>query len=610
MKNMPSIGGVLLLGNHVSWLDWAMLQIASPRPIRFVMLRTYYEKWYFKWFFDLFKVIPIGRAGSKQALAQVRNSLSQGEVVALFPEGHISHNGHLSIFKSGFEKAVKDSNAVIVPFYLRGLWGSLSSYATRKYRYSTGNAGLRRITVGFGRAIPPSATASEVKQAVLETSIHTWQEYIKTLEPLHISFLRTAKAQSNQVCVIEPKSELTYGRILAAAIVFARKLKPLMSQQNIGILLPSSTGAVLANLAVLINGKTVVNLNYTAASSTVAACMEKAAIKTVLTSKRVKQEISKSSLIFAFLQAKLLPAAVLKMLYFEKTALTDTAAILFSSGSEGVPKGVQLTHFNIMGNIKQITAVLNPPDEEVMLNSLPIFHAFGLTATTFLPLIEGIPMVCQPDPTDAKTIGRLIAQYQVTILIGTSTFLRIAPEVRLGFKEKFGKDIYEGYGATETTPGACINSPDILLSFSGDVQIGNKVGTVGLPLPGTTIKIVDPNTLEELPIGEAGLILIGGPQIMKGYLNDPEKTNAAIVEKDGVRWYKSGDKGKLDIDGFLIILDRYSRFAKLGGEMVSLGAVEIQIAEIIDNQDVEVLAITLPDSSKGEKIVLLVAGAT
>jgi len=659
MKNMPSIGGVLLLGNHVSWLDWAMLQIASPRPIRFVMLRTYYEKWYFKWFFDLFKVIPIGRAGSKQALAQVRNSLSQGEVVALFPEGHISHNGHLSIFKSGFEKAVKDSNAVIVPFYLRGLWGSLSSYATRKYRYSTGNAGLRRITVGFGRAIPPSATASEVKQAVLETSIHTWQEYIKTLEPLHISFLRTAKAQSNQVCVIEPKSELTYGRILAAAIVFARKLKPLMSQQNIGILLPSSTGAVLANLAVLINGKTVVNLNYTAASSTVAACMEKAAIKTVLTSQRfltkleergidlnplkaqanfvyleeVKQEISKSSLIFAFLQAKLLPAAVLKMLYFEKTALTDTAAILFSSGSEGVPKGVQLTHFNIMGNIKQITAVLNPPDEEVMLNSLPIFHAFGLTATTFLPLIEGIPMVCQPDPTDAKTIGRLIAQYQVTILIGTSTFLRIyarsrkihplmfqslrivvagaerlAPEVRLGFKEKFGKDIYEGYGATETTPGACINSPDILLSFSGDVQIGNKVGTVGLPLPGTTIKIVDPNTLEELPIGEAGLILIGGPQIMKGYLNDPEKTNAAIVEKDGVRWYKSGDKGKLDIDGFLIILDRYSRFAKLGGEMVSLGAVEIQIAEIIDNQDVEVLAITLPDSSKGEKIVLLVAG--
>ncbi len=662
MKNIPSSGGVLLLGNHVSWLDWAILQIASPRPIRFVMFRTYYEKWYLKWFLDLFRVIPIGRAGSKQALEQVRLSLSQGEVVALFPEGHISHNGHLSIFKTGFERAVKDTQAVIVPFYLRGLWGSLYSYATRKYRYSTGNAGQRRITVGFGKALSPNATAGDVKQAVLETSIHTWQEYIQTLEPLPISFLRTAKAQSSQVSVIDANTQLTYGRLLAAALVFSRKLKPLMSnQQNIGILLPASSGTVLANLAVLINGKTVVNLNYTAAPPVVALSMERAEIKTVLTAKLflskleargidlsplteqanfvyledIKQEIPKASLILALLQAKLLPAFILKALYFKDVALEDTAAILFSSGSEGVPKGVQLTHTNIMGNIKQITAVLNPVNEDVILNALPTFHAFGLTVTTFLPLIEGIPMVCQPDPTDAKTIGRLAAQYQVTLLLGTSTFLRIYtrsrkihplmfqsvrlvvagaerlnPEVRNAFKDKFGKEIYEGYGATETTPVASVNMPDILLSYSGDIQTGNKIGTVGLPLPGTTIKIVDPNTLEELPIGEAGLILIGGTQIMKGYLNDPEKTQSVIVEKDGVRWYKSGDKGKLDEDGFLIILDRYSRFAKLGGEMVSLGAVEAQIAQVIDNEEIEVLAVALSDASKGEKVVLLVAGET
>jgi len=391
----------------------------------------------------------------------------------------------------------------------------------------------------------------------------------------------------------------------------------------------------------------------------VGACMEKAEIKTVLTSQlflsklegrgidlnplkakanfvyleEVKKEIPKLSLLLGLLKAKFLPVAVLKALYFPKTVLSDTAAILFSSGSEGTPKGVELTHANIMGNIKQITAVLNPPEEEVVLNSLPIFHAFGLTATTFMPLIEGIPMVCQPDPTDAKTVGSLIAKYQVTLLFGTSTFLRIytrsrkihslmfetlrlviagaerlSPDVRNTFKEKFGKTIYEGYGATETAPVATVNIPDILLSYSGNVQIGNKQGTVGLPLPGTTIKIVDPNTLEELPIGEAGLILIGGPQIMKGYLNDPEKTDSVIVEKDGVRWYKSGDKGKLDTDGFLIILDRYSRFAKLGGEMVSLGSVEISIAEVIDNEEVEILAVALPDASKGEKIVLLVTG--
>ena len=660
MKNLPSTGGVLLLGNHVSWLDWAMLQIASPRPIRFVMLRSYYEKWYIKWLLNMFKVIPIGATGSKQALQKVQDSLSNGEVVAIFPEGHISHNGHLSVFKSGFERAVKDTQAVIVPFYLRGLWGSLSSYATKKYRYSTGNSGQRLITVGFGESLSCNASAGEVKQAVLKTSIHTWQEYSHTLEPLAISFLRTAKSQSNKLIVMDATTELTYGRLLTASLVFAKQLQLTMQgQQNIGLLLPTSAGATIANLAVLINGKTVVNLNYTAIPKVVELCMEKADIKTILTSKRflkkleergidmsplqakakfvyledVKAEIPKLTLLLGLLKAKLLPVVILKACYFHKTKLEDTAAILFSSGSEGVPKGVKLTHANIMINIKQVISMLNPPDDEVVLNSLPIFHAFGLTVTTFMPLIEGIPMVCQPDPTDAKTIGRLIARYQVSILVATSTFLRIYtknkrlhplmfqslrlvvagaerlnPDVRSAFKEKFGKDIHEGYGATETSPVAACNILDILLSHSGDVQVGNKIGTVGLPIPGTTVKIVNPNSLAELPIGEAGLILIGGSQVMLGYLHDSEKTEAVLVEKDGIRWYKTGDKGKIDTDGYLTILDRYSRFAKLGGEMISLTAIEIQIAEVINNEEIEILAVAIPDSSKGEQVVLLVAG--
>ncbi len=660
MKNLPSTGGVLLLGNHVSWLDWAMLQIASPRQIRFVMLRSYYEKWYMKWFLNIFQVIPIGFTGSKQALQKVRESLSNGEVVAIFPEGHISHNGHLSIFKSGFERAINDTQAVIVPFYLRGLWGSFYSYATKKYRYSTGNSGHRLITVGFGEPLPANSSAGEVKQAVLKTSIHAWQEYSQTLEPLAISFLRTAKAQRKKMIVMDATTELSYERLLTASLVFAKRLQPSMQgQQNIGLLLPTSAGATIANLAVLINGKTVVNLNYTAAPKVVELCMEQADIKIILTSKRflqklgergvdmtplqdhakfiyledVKAEIPKITLLLGLLKAKLLPVAILKAFYFHKTKLEDTAAILFSSGSEGVPKGVKLSHANIMVNIKQVISVLNPADDEVVLNSLPIFHAFGLTVTTFMPLMEGMPMVCQPDPTDAKTIGSLVARYQVTILIGTSTFFRIYtrsrklhplmfqslrfvvagaerlnPDVRNAFKEKFGKDMQEGYGATETAPVAFCNIPDILLSYSGIVQVGNKIGTVGLPIPGTTVKIVEPDSLEELAIGEAGLILIGGPQIMLGYLNDLEKTAAAIVEKDGIRWYKTGDKGKIDADGYLTILDRYSRFAKLGGEMISLSAIEVQIAEVINDEEVEILAVAIPDSSKGEQVVLLVAG--
>jgi len=169
-------------------------------------------------------------------------------------------------------------------------------------------------------------------------------------------------------------------------------------------------------------------------------------------------------------------------------------------------------------------------------------------------------------------------------------------------------DIYEGYGVTETTPVASFNLPDVLVPSYWSVQQGTKIGTVGLPLPGTGFKIVDPDTLEELPTGEAGLILIGGPQVMAGYLKNEKKTQEVIIEKDGIRWYKTGDKGQLDEDGFLTILDRYSRFAKIGGEMISLGAVEEAVSGVLDNKEIELAAVALPDAKKGEKIVLLFSG--
>jgi acyl-[acyl-carrier-protein]-phospholipid O-acyltransferase/long-chain-fatty-acid--[acyl-carrier-protein] ligase len=269
----------------------------------------------------------------------------------------------------------------------------------------------------------------------------------------------------------------------------------------------------------------------------------------------------------------------------------------------------------------------------VLLNNLPLFHSFGLTVTSFLPLVEGLPVVCHPDPTNAYAIGKLTAEHRATILCSTSTFLRLYnknkklhplmfeslrlvvagaeklnSEVREDFKAKFGLDIYEGYGATETTPVASVNLPDVLKTGDWTVQQANKTGTVGLPLPGTNFKIVDPMTLEELPVGEAGLILVGGPQIMARYLKNEKKTQDVIVEKDGIRWYKTGDKGQLDDDGFLTILDRYSRFAKIGGEMISLGAVEEAVAGALDNQEIELAVVALPDAKKGEKIVLLFAG--
>ncbi len=663
IEHIPVSGGVLLLGNHVSWLDWAVLQICCPRRIRFVMLRSLYDKWYLRWFLDIFKVIPIGQTASRQALQEVRESLEMGEVVALFPEGHISHNGHLDIFKAGFEKAVQDTGAQIVPFYLRGLWGSRFSYASGKFRESARDGAHRILTVAFGPPCSSQADAATVKQAVQATSIQAWNSYVEKQEVLAVSFLKTAKSLFQAPALIEGTTSLSFGRLLAAVLFFSKRLKKhLVSQENIGILLPASSGAVIANLVSLLHGKAVVNLNYTASPQGVAHAMQSARVRIVLTSKKflsrlaakgidltplqdqarflcleeVGEPIGKGSQAAAFLTAALLPTTLLMWLYFRDAArqqLTDTAAILFSSGSEGTPKGVLLSHANIQANLKQIATVLNPTAEDVVLNALPTFHAFGLTVTTFMPMIEGLPMVCHPDPTDARGIGRLVAQHKVSIMAGTSTFFRIytrskrvhplmfesvrvvvagaerlQPEVRSGFKEKFGKDILEGYGATETAPVTSVNVPDVLLSWSGEVQVGNKPGTVGLPVPGTHVAIVDPETMEALPQGEAGMVLVAGPQVMKGYLNMPEKDDEVFAEINNTRWYKTGDKGRLDEDGFLQILDRYSRFAKLGGEMVSLGAVEAQAAEVIEDDTIEILAVALPDSAKGEKVILLVAG--
>ena len=243
-------------------------------------------------------------------------------------------------------------------------------------------------------------------------------------------------------------------------------------------------------------------------------------------------------------------------------------------------------------------------------------------------------MVCHPDPTDVLSVAKAIARHRATVLCGTSTFLRLytrnhkvhplmlqslrlvvagaeklAPDVRDAVHLKFRCHVYDGYGATETTPVASVNMPDQLDDRYWHVQSGQKAGTVGMPLPGSAFRVVDPDTFEALPTGMDGLILIAGTQVMLGYLNEPEKTAKALVMLDGWRWYKTGDKGHLDDDGFLTIVDRYSRFAKTGGEMISLASVENMVKRVVMLEDMACLAVNVPDGKKGERIVLLYTGA-
>jgi acyl-[acyl-carrier-protein]-phospholipid O-acyltransferase/long-chain-fatty-acid--[acyl-carrier-protein] ligase len=450
-------------------------------------------------------------------------------------------------------------------------------------------------------------------------------------------------------------TELTAIKALAGSIILSKKIKILSPEQNVATLLPTSAGAMLCNLAVLMLGKTLVNLNYTASKEALLSSLRQADIKTIYTSSQFLQKLeargfdttwleqeaklvileklrastSTFSRLLTFLRCRFSTKKSLKARYLQEADGQSVAAILFSSGSEGQPKGIILTHSNFLTNVDQVMHLLELKADDVVLANLPLFHAFGLTATLFFPMLEGIPVVCHPDPTDAVASAMAIKKFMVTLMFGTSTFFRLyirnvritndmlaslrliiagaeklQVEVRDEFFNKFNKPILEGYGATETSPVACVNIPNDF-NVKGYPPIKHKPGSVGLPIPATEICIIDPETQQQLPAGESGMICIHGPQVMLGYLNNPQKTASALQTIAGKIWYLSGDKGYLDEDNFLYIEDRYSRFAKIGGEMISLSFVEMHIRRITDDIELELVAISVPHPKKGESIIVL-----
>ena len=484
-----------------------------------------------------------------------------------------------------------------------------------------------------------------------------WQDYPATLDPVHIAWLKNAKKTKTAFAVADIEGvEISHKRFLTGVLLFSKKIAIYSPEQNVGLLLPSSGGGAIASMAILALGKTIVNLNFTAGKKALKSAAEQAEVKSIYTSRKfldkmaergmnlesffpnsklfmledIKEEISTLTRLGTLLKATLMPTNLIRKSYFKEVSMNDTAAILFSSGSEGSPKGVELSHSNIAANAKQAAIELGAISTDVIMSTLPTFHAFGFAITTLMPLSEGIPIVCHADPKDVATISSGIKKYSGTILVGTPTFLRmytiskkvttesmqslrlvvagaekLRSEVREGFESKFNMPVYEGYGTTETSPGASVNLPDIPANSSNPEKLRNRPGTVGRAFSGTEFRIVDPDSLDPIANGEDGLILIGGPQIMKGYLKMPEKTAEVIEIIDGFRWYRTGDKGHLDKDGFLTIVDRYSRFAKIGGEMISLTTVEEEILDACNDKDLEIAATCLPDQRKGEKIVLL-----
>ncbi|WAM49351.1 acyl-[ACP]--phospholipid O-acyltransferase [Vreelandella venusta] len=621
LEHLPAQGGVLLLGNHISWVDWAMVQIACPRPVRFVMLKDIYQRWYLRWFFKTLGCIPIERgAGADNALAAVAEQLNDGEVVCLFPEGAISRNGQLGELRRGYERACKLANPEvrIVPFYLRGLWGSQFSRSSSKLK-ELRNAPLHRsVVVAFGKPLSKDTPADVLKRRIFEQATNSWQHAIDELPSLPDAWIRSVKRNLAAQALTDSLSRpLTAGQALTASLLIAKRIHTLIPAQNVGLLLPNSSAGALANMATLLAGKTLVNLNYhlnnrpngTAKEDVLSAALTQADINTVLTSRHfveklqqqgvnISQRLANAQTIYledlqanirrherisTWLAVRLLPAWLLQRLYCRSRDANATAAIVFPSTSEGQPKGVMLSHRNLMANIKQTSDVLNTQHDDVVIGSLPLFHAFGLTVTQLLPLIEGLPLVCHADSNDTAGIACAVAKHKATLMFGTSDFLQhlnhspnvhppmleslravvvsaenLDEQVCSDFVLKFHKPIYKGYGATETAPVASVNLPDSLGAHYQTIQKGSKAGTVGMPLPGTSFKIVEPESFAEQPTGEAGMILISGPQVMQGYLNDPKRTAAAIKELDGQRWFVTGDKGFIDEDGFLTLIGRWA----------------------------------------------------
>src|ERR1041385_2238948 len=646
--NFPAKGGALLAPNHVSMVDAVLLIAATDRPIRFLMFKGSYEHWLVKPFAKMMRVIPVasnlGPRDLIHSLREATKAIEAGEIVGIFPEGQMTRIGQMLPFRRGMERIMKGVDAPVIPAHLDGVWGSIFSFERGKFLWKLPRKIPYPVTVSFGKPMPPTATAVEVRRVVQDLGAEAYRHRRERMVTLHRSFIHMARRHPRRFAMADGNTpHVTFGSALVRAVALARRLRSVWKDQPmVGILLPPSVGGALVNFAALLQGKVPVNLNYTASTEVLASCAKQCDLKTVITSRafleRVNLVVPGESIYLEDLVptitcgqkfAALLASWFLAATSLEracgsdhKSKLDDTATIIFSSGSTGDPKGVILSHGNIAANVDQIAQIFMLDAKDRILGILPFFHSFGFTGTLCLPAAIGMGFFYPPSPLDARAIGALVSKYEVTFLLATPTFLqmytrRCSPEdfgsleyvvagaeklpdrISQAFEDQFGLRPLEGYGCTECAPVVSVNRRDFrAASFR---QVGAKRGSIGHPLPGITVKIVDPETNQPVAFDQPGLLLVRGPNVMQGYLGRPEKT--AEVLKDG--WYNTGDIAVLDEDGFIRITDRLSRFSKIGGEMVPHIRVEDKLHELAGSTEQVFVVTGVPDEKKGERLFVL-----
>lgn len=462
---------------------------------------------------------------------------------------------------------------------------------------------------------------------------------------LSAAFLRQVRRDGAHPALADSLgTTLTYRQAFVKAVALGRVLERIVSSSPyVGVLLPPTVPAAVANIALTLQARIAVNLNYTSAGTVLNSCIEQCSMTHIISSRRALEKFKlepKGEIIYledipdqvrmtdkvVAGMSPFLPDAVLRsyLAGLRGNRLAEVGTVIFTSGSTGDPKGVLLSHGNILSNAQGIFQQVALGPSDVVLGILPLFHSFGYTVTLWTAMALGLKAVYHVSPLDAKIIGNLAAEHRATVMAATPTFMRsylqrcppeqfqslrllilgaekLKPELAREIESKLGVTPLEGYGCTETGPVVSVNTPSEVSTTGGRTIPGNRWGTVGRPLPATLVKTVDGETGQDLPAGVEGVICVKGPQIMMGYLNRPDVTSQVL--RDG--WYFTGDLGYVDDDGFLRITDRLSRFAKIGGEMIPHHGVESAMMATGCVDEGTFVVTSLPDPKRGERLAVV-----
>jgi acyl-[acyl-carrier-protein]-phospholipid O-acyltransferase/long-chain-fatty-acid--[acyl-carrier-protein] ligase len=649
LENLPS-GGFLLLPNHISWVDAVVLQLACPRPIRYVIGQEYYHKPILHPVFRVLGCIPITSRQSHSAIRAATEKIAAGEIVCVFPEGRLERTGTLLRLQRGYELIARHANTQVVPVWLDQLWGSIFSFQGGKFFRKLPRRIPYPVTVALGKPLKADAAdIATVREELLKLGEFCFSRRPSLDRHLAEPCVRGLKRRPFATAVIDglDHSALSRSKLLGAAVALSRYLRKEFSDERIAIVLPASKGSMVANLAVTLADKVPVDLNFTMGRAANESCCKRANLRVAISATQFMERLKdfpwpervlkldelmpqmKLQIIFWWMMSILVPARLLlRLLQVPKEGGHTEAVLLFTSGSTGEPKGAVMSHRNVVGNVSQFRQLLDATKDDAILASLPFFHTFGSTVTLWYPLIEGVRIVTYPNPLEAAKNAALIERYKLTLLLATPTFLRgylrkVEPEMlrslRLvitgaeklpldlakNFEERFKQRVFEGYGLTETSPVVSVNLPEPQPTKPGEqVQPSSRLGSVGKMAPGIAAEVRHPENGGKLSLHESGMLWLRGVNIFEGYLHDPKRT--ADVLENG--WLKTGDLGRFDEDGFLYIEGRLSRFSKIGGEMVPHEAIESKIVDLLglSGRDERPIAIMgVQDEVKGEALVLL-----